>query len=101
MALTPSSVAENEPPGTLVGVLSTTDAEGGPELDCFAYNDIQMQLSIPTSKEGFAQVQVPIPPRSELIGLRGYTQFMAPDATANALGLVTSNGMETLIGTAY
>jgi hypothetical protein len=67
---------------------------------CSLYQDMALAFAIagqPTTA-GQAQFVVPIPALVELAGLVVFAQVWAPDPSANAAGLVTSNAMAVGIG---
>lgn len=51
-------------------------------------------FALPTTASGTATLRFSVPNSASLVGLTIYDQFLVLDATANAAGLVTSNGGE-------
>ena len=49
---------------------------------------------MPTSASGAGSFKIGVPNDTTLIGVKFYAQYAAPDAAANAMGLVFSNGGE-------
>ena len=71
------------------------DPYGAP--GCQLLTDYRVVLNATTGALGTASLPIPIPNDPTLVGLVFFNQFAAAD-TANALGIVTSNGGQATIG---
>lgn len=65
---------------------------------CYAYTNQILVLGMKVDATGYASVVTAIPNSPSLIGVRAYTQWFSGQPRANALGLVTSNGIESRVG---
>jgi len=53
---------------------------------------------VPTDAAGSAKVTFPLPNATSLLGAKFFNQYLVVDPTANAFGIVTSNGGRGVIG---
>ncbi|MEZ5989898.1 MAG: hypothetical protein R3F30_12385 [Planctomycetota bacterium] len=65
---------------------------------CWLYVSLDLLFGVPTDASGNASVRFPIPNDRSLVRNRVYFQYAPIDATANNLGLTTSNYGRVLIG---
>jgi len=65
---------------------------------CVLYSDYGATYALLTDGEGFGSVDLQMPNDEAFLGARFTTQFVALDALANQLGLVTSDGVVTTFG---
>ena len=94
-------------PVVLIHGLSRTFVRGKPlplnlsaigMTGCSLYVSDNVTLGTSTNASGVATRTLPIPNNRSLIGVHAYDQWVIIDASANALGVATSNAMDTLVG---
>ena len=65
---------------------------------CYVYPELSAAVSLKTDVAGRTHFEGTLPQDRNLVGLQLFTQFGVYDSSANAFGMATSNGIETLIG---
>ena len=65
---------------------------------CYVYPELSAAVGLKTDVAGRANYEGTLPQDRNLVGLQLFTQFGVYDSSANAFGMATSNGIETLIG---
>lgn len=97
----------SQPASLLTGLSNTTFGGSTPlpfSLDllgavgCSLYVDPLISSSATTNSVGSAQIALPVPNDTNLIGLHIYQQWAILAPSANSLGVVTSNGLDNQLG---
>jgi hypothetical protein len=65
---------------------------------CIVYNDALVGLGAVVGSNTYVQIDIPVPYDPSLVGITVYTQWQVLAPGANNLGVLVTNGMETLIG---
>ena len=87
--------------GVFPAPLPLPGTAGGASGPCYALADVPYAVPGTLPSTGRLTFRVPVPLRPSFHGVRVYGQAVAIDAAANALGVVTSNGINHQVVAPY